>query len=82
MPIGSAIFGIANVSPNQLRTLVSTNVRYLNTPSSARLKTTEAISAGFALFPFCFIESTQSPNSQLAAIDAIMTNTNLGSPQA
>ena len=69
-------------SPNQLRTLVSRKVRYLNTPSRLRLNTTISATTPLAARLFSRTRSTHRPNSQLTTMEAIITNTNFGSPQA
>ena len=82
--MGSAISGTGKDSLNQAFTLSSSQLRYLNTPSSPRFSTMASVSASFA-WPrsgLCFSRSIHSASSQLQAMDATITTTNFGWPQA
>ena len=80
--MGRAIWGTGRCSPKAQFRLFMMNIRYLKTPSSVRFSTTDRVSTAFLRLGSSQYRPMPSPASQFMAIEAIITSTNQGSPQA
>ena len=83
MPIGKAIFVISAVG-YALAIIEVAKLRYLNTNRNDRLYTQASATTALAMpvLPDFFALQTKSAKTQFANIDAIITRTTPGSPQA
>ena len=78
--MGSAISGTGKDRLSHVRTLSSSQLRYLNTPSRPRFSPMAIVSASFACpcSGLRFSRSIHSASSQLHAMEATITATNFG----
>ena len=79
--MGNSITGITKAAPRRFK-IPNVNIRYLNTNRRPRLRTTAHTTAGLSLWPRPWAAATHRPKAQLARMEAIITSTNQGSPQA